>query len=354
MWFSIASIFLIFASVIPLSKNTHWSSRIFEFAKIQILVFQLILFLFGIIFINHYNNLYIFIQIFTVLCILLHVKDLWVFTPIYKGIQKKMCDNSSTIVKIISVNVYQDNTDYDAFKNLIQKYNPDIFLTMESDEKWEKELDFFIRNYPNYVKVPLNNTYGMHLYSKLRIISKKVNFFVADDLPSIQATLQTNDGYYFDFFGVHPPPPSPTEESNSKERDGELLSIAKVIRNLKNPCIVLGDFNNVAWANSSKLFRKTSNLLDARLGRGLVATFHAKYWFLRFPIDLMYHSTDVFINKLKTLENINSDHFPVYAEFFINKKTDIQENLVEDLEKGDAKEVMQIIKEGIAEQSDNR
>ena len=42
---------------------------------------------------------------------------------------------------------------------------------------------------------------------------------------SIEAKLKTKDGYEFVFFGVHPPPPSPTEEKTSK--DGDLLSIAK-------------------------------------------------------------------------------------------------------------------------------
>lgn len=355
MWFYIVSVFLIFASLVPMTKNTHWFSRIFEFGKIQILVFQLIVFVFGIFFIDDDTLLNYTIQIATLLCIAIHSKDLFVFTPLYKSVQKKQCAQSSQNIKVISVNVYQENSNYSAFKNLIHKYNPDIFLTMESDALWENELETLSNLYPFSIKVPLSNTYGIHLYSKLKILSHKVNYFVADDLPSIQATIKTDDGYVFDFFGVHPPPPSPTEETNSKERDGELLSIAKVIRTLQNPCVVLGDFNNVAWANSSKLFRKTSNLLDARLGRGFVATFHAKYWFLRFPIDLMYHSTDVFITKLTSLEYINSDHFPIYSEFFINKETTIQEQFVEDLETTkEAKEVMQIIQEGIEEESENR
>jgi hypothetical protein len=46
---------------------------------------------------------------------------------------------------------------------------------------------------------------------------------VADDL--IEAKITTADNFKFTF-AVHPPPPSHYEE-NSKERDGELLSIAK-------------------------------------------------------------------------------------------------------------------------------
>jgi hypothetical protein len=41
---------------------------------------------------------------------------------------------------------------------------------------------------------------------------------VADDCP----VLRQKNNFKFTFFAVHPPPPSPTEEENSKERDGEL------------------------------------------------------------------------------------------------------------------------------------
>ena len=42
----------------------------------------------------------------------------------------------------------------------------------------------------------------------------------------------------FGYFGVHPPPPSPNEEKTSKERDGDLLSIAKKSKIIKFPVLV--------------------------------------------------------------------------------------------------------------------
>jgi hypothetical protein len=36
---------------------------------------------------------------------------------------------------------------------------------------------------------------------------------------------------------------------------------------------------------------------------------------LRFPIDLMFHTPDVFIDELRSLEHFGSDHFPIYAKF---------------------------------------
>jgi endonuclease/exonuclease/phosphatase (EEP) superfamily protein YafD len=114
----------------------------------------------------------------------------------------------------------------------------------------------------------------------------------------------------------------------------------------------VGDFNTVAWSRSAILFRKTSGLLDPRIGRGLIPTFHAKYWFLRFPIDQLYYSTDIFIDNIHTLPNIGSDHFPVYCSFHINKKITVQEEETIDLEKGELKIVNELIAEGKSEQSD--
>ena len=49
-----------------------------------------------------------------------------------------------------------------------------------------------------------------------------------------------------------------------------------------------------------------------------------------------------------------SDHFPIYAKFFINKNTSKQEHLKEKLEEGEHEIVQEIIADGINEKSDNR
>lgn len=354
MWFYLISFVLICSSLIPLIQNSHWFFRFFEFGKLQLFVLVTATFLVGIIFINTSNTSHKIVLGFLGLIILFHAKDLYPYTLLHSIPKNKRTSSCSKTISIISANIYQKNKDYFRFITLIEKHNPDLFLTMESNKNWEKELSCFEDSYPFHVKVALENTYGMHLYSKLEIISRKVHYFVAEDIPCIEAKLKSKDGFVFNFYGVHPPPPSPTEEENAKERDGELLSLAKVVKSKKEPCVVVGDFNNVAWAKSSLLFRKTSELIDARVGRGLFATFHAKYWFFRFPIDLFFHSTEVFVAELKTLAFFGSDHFPIFSSFYINKKNTKQEELVEKLENGEGRDVNKIIKEGINEESENR
>ncbi|CDF77782.1 hypothetical protein, endonuclease/exonuclease/phosphatase family [Formosa agariphila KMM 3901] len=223
---------------------------------------------------------------------------------------------------------------------------------MESNQAWEDALTEIESLYPNQQKVALENTYGMHLYTKLDVESLKVHYFISDDLPSIEACLYTEDGVKFTFFGVHPPPPSPSEEDTSRERDGELLALGKRVLATESPVIVVGDFNNVAWAKSSILFRKTSQLLDPRIGRGFVSTFHAKYRLLRFPIDLCFHSPNIFIQDFKTLGNIGSDHLPLFCNFFINEKEHMKEDEVETLNTDEEEEVEEMIEDGNEEDGD--
>lgn len=345
--------FLIILSLLPFIQNQHWIFRVPEFLKLQIFFLQIIVISLTLILIKGNNWIWI-LQAVQLGLMVYHIYILMRYTKFWKSKKREETENITKEIKIISCNIYQFNKEYFRFIELINKEQPDIFLTMESNRDWENALKILEKDYPNYEKVTLENTYGMHFYTKLKVNKIQTHYFVNNDLPSIEAELETSDGQKFVFFGVHPPPPSPTEEENSKERDGDLLSVAKKVRDCKLPVLVTGDFNNVAWAKSSILFKKTSKLIDARIGRGILATFHAKYWFFRVPLDLVFHSTDIFIDKLFIYPSVGSDHFPIGCTFHINKLSDEQEDDVKDLEKGEMQEVNELIEEGVEEESDNR
>ncbi|MCA5004560.1 endonuclease/exonuclease/phosphatase family protein [Sphingobacterium sp. WQ 366] len=353
------SIILIFTSILfilhilPFFKNQHWVFRVPDFIRPQLLFLQLLTLVFTIIYWNKIEYSWA-ILLMLLLCIAYNFYVFARFTKFWRDNKFKPSEQHSQHVKIISVNVYQFNSEYERFVQMIRKEQPDIFLTMESNQEWENAFQELKDDYPNFKEIALENTYGMHFYSKLNIRNMKVHYFVADDLPSIEAELETEDGYRFVFFGVHPPPPSPTEEETSKERDGDLLSLAKQAKKQNLPVVITGDFNTVAWSSVSILFKKASGLIDARYGRGYLATFHAKYWFFRIPLDLLYHSPDVFVDDLKILPSIGSDHFPMCCTFYIDKRNEEQEKDVKTLDAEEKEEVEELIEEGKDEESDNR
>ncbi|MBF8455719.1 endonuclease/exonuclease/phosphatase family protein [Kaistella sp. G5-32] len=353
MWeiYLVFVVLLLILTLLPKVPSSYWIFRVADFGKIQINHFALITFIVGFLF--YKNNFCWYSQTLLLLIIVYHSITLIKYTRYYpvKKIETSTQSASNTL-KIISANIYQFNTEFHRFVDLIKKNDPDVFLTMESNKDWEKALVVLENEYPHHHKVALENTYGMHFYSKIRLENAKTHFFVADDIPSIEAHLRTEDGFEFVFFGIHPPPPSPTEEKTSKERDGDLLSVAKRIKEIKKPVIVVGDFNNVAWSKSSVLFRKISHLIDPRVGKAFISTFHAKYRLLRFPIDLMFHSEHIFIKELKTLEKFGSDHLPVFCEFFIDHQNDRQKEKIEKADSDEKSEADEMIEEGKNEEGE--
>jgi endonuclease/exonuclease/phosphatase (EEP) superfamily protein YafD len=77
------------------------------------------------------------------------------------------------------------------------------------------------------------------------------------------------------------------------------------------PSIVFGDLNDVAWSYTTKLFLKSSELLDPRVGRGTYSTFNAHYPLLRWPLDHFFVSSHFHLVDMKVEKQIGSDHFPI-------------------------------------------
>ncbi|GAA4361540.1 hypothetical protein GCM10023151_14890 [Kangiella marina] len=200
---------------------------------------------------------------------------------------------------------------------LVREYSPDILVTLETNEWWQSHLDKLEDEYPHTIKCPLDNLYGMHVYSRLPLEDAMTQFLVEDDIPSMHAKAVLENGDTVRVHFLHPAPPSPTENEESTERDAELVMVAKNIeetRSYEQPIIVTGDMNDVAWSRTTRLFRKISRLLDPRIGRGMFNTFHAKVWCMRWPLDHLFHSEHFTLDNITRLPSYGSDHFALYTQ----------------------------------------
>lgn len=245
---------------------------------------------------------------------------------------------------LMVANVLQDNRRADDLLDIVNKHNPDILIAMEVDDWWGEKLDELNSTYPFAIRCPLDNTYGMILYSKLELRDEECRFLVNEEIPSFFARVKIPSGDLIDLYTVHPSPPRPFQDTF--ERDAEILVIARQIRESGRPAVVAGDLNDVAWSITTRLFQRVSGLMDPRIGRGMFSTFHAKYPMLRWPLDHIFFAPCFKLYNILRLEYFGSDHFPVYVELQF-KPENTREHTAPTPEPGDHAESAERIKEGV-------
>ncbi len=207
------------------------------------------------------------------------------FSPFGKKmIGKAASTDDSPIFNVLVSNVFQDNQQYYKMLQLVQHRNPDIIFLLETNNDWLEGVKILRQDFPYAIELPLDNTYGLLFYSKWPILRQQINYLIDKEIPSIVAEVAFHH-HSIKIFGLHPSPPVPQENTYSTDRDAEILMVGKMTKKETGPCLVIGDLNDVAWSYTTELFLKISGLLDPRRGRGLYSTFHARYPFLRWPLD---------------------------------------------------------------------
>ncbi|HEY8562347.1 MAG TPA: endonuclease/exonuclease/phosphatase family protein [Pyrinomonadaceae bacterium] len=314
----------------PFIRSANWFIRIGDFPRVQILILLVVSLAF---FAYVFDFGSYFDWTFTVLlslCIFYQLQIIIPFTPLHRRqVQpaQKGADYESDISLLI-FNVLMENDRYADALQMIERYDADIVLLAEPDENWAKNLAPLEKKYPYTVFCPLDNRYGMMLYSRLPLHDTELQFLIQDDIPSIHTQVKLPTGRDIALHGVHPRPPMPGENTRSTERDGELLLVGNAIRESDLPCIVAGDLNDVAWSRTTQLFKRISGLLDPRVGRGFYNTFHAHYPILRVPLDHVFHSPHFRLAHLERVADAcGSDHFPVFIRLSLEPEaTAIQAN----------------------------
>ncbi|CAB1208442.1 endonuclease/exonuclease/phosphatase family protein [Acinetobacter bouvetii] len=349
IWVEIIAVLVIWLSFWSLIPRDEWWFRGADFPRLQILALGLITFVLLLVWDQPWNLRREIIFVALMAALAYQLKMVLPYTFVWKKQVKQVRSeqlNTDKQISMIVSNVLTPNTKYHLLIEHIRKHRPDLVLTLETDQTWQNELSVIEQDYPYRVPVPLDNLYGMHLYSKLKLVDTEVKFILSDEIPSIHTSVILRSGQPVQLYCLHPKPPSPTEAKDSTLRDAELLIVGDQIKDLDESCIVMGDLNDVAWSRTTRLFQRISGLLDPRVGRHFVNTFHADYPLLRWSLDHIFHSTDFALVQMKRLRHMGSDHFPVYVVLQTGR---VFEQIQDELEQTDAdeQEAQQAIQEGI-------
>ena len=314
--FALLAVIALGATLIPMIPSKQWYIRIFDYPRLQSFgIAILALAWYAFFYFKRGRTGFIFVLMFLVVIVVQGYKA-WPYTILgtKQVLQADENTNGSGKLSLLICNVLQTNTHYDEVLAKVNKHRPDIFITTESDIVWQQALEPLHKDYPYRVQVPLSNTYGMHLYSRLPLSDTSVRYLLEPDIPSIRSKVKLRSGEEILLLVVHPRPPVPGEASDSKERDAEIILVGKEARKEKGGVIVTGDFNDVAWSETTELFQEVTGYLDPRRGRNFYNTYHANVPFFRWPLDHIFHSPHFKLVRMNRLGRVNSDHFPMFIE----------------------------------------
>ncbi|HUG98123.1 MAG TPA: endonuclease/exonuclease/phosphatase family protein [Gammaproteobacteria bacterium] len=342
----VLALLLVSATALPLLRLDQWWIRVFDYPRAQITIAGIVLIVVYLYFWDTKRAYESVVLALLVLAVGYQAVKMFPYTVLMpKQVLEAESDSDDGNLSVLVANVLMGNRESEAFLELVRGYDPDVIVTVETDEWWEEALRALEEEYPHTLKKPLDNSFGMLVHSRLEIIDPEIRFILKDSIPSMhmQVVLPSGDRVFMHF--VHPDPPNPQYATETTARDAELLIVGREAEKRDKPTIVAGDFNDVAWSYTTSLFQKASGLLDPRIGRGMYSTYNAKYPLLRWPLDHVFHSDHFKLVRIEVGPAWGSDHFPIFIELSLEPAAESQQE-EPDADRTEAKQVDEKIEDG--------
>lgn len=306
--FWILALAVVFTTLAPLTNSAQWWVRGWDFPRLHIACVAIVAAILGFMLFNTWTQI---VAVLMICCALYQAVRIFPYSPLAKTELALSPDApAAERVSLLSINVLMENTEHEKLRQLIDREDPDVLFLMETDAVWASALEDQLARYETVVLHPLVNHYGMIFATRLPARQAETVFLSEDDTPTILAELEGPTGAFF-FVGLHPRPPVPGNDTEA--RDAQIKRAALLADRTYLPVVAMGDFNDVAWSWTAERFKEYGDFRDPRVGRGMLPSFDANSWLMRFPIDQLYLTEGLGLVSFDRLEHIGSDHFPMKA-----------------------------------------
>jgi endonuclease/exonuclease/phosphatase (EEP) superfamily protein YafD len=214
-------------------------------------------------------------------------------------------------LSLVATNVLTSNRDTRAVIDYVRVRDPDVLIVLEVDAAWAKALESLADRWPHAIVEPRGDNFGIAMLTKQPPRGHRLAEFGDAGVPSIVATFADPAGDYT-VIATHPVPPK--NRAYARDRDAQLRAVADFVAASAVPCVVAGDLNATPWSAAFRDLVARGGLVDSALGRGVQATWNARAWAPRIPIDHVLVPPGTEILRRAVGPDVGSDHFPVEAE----------------------------------------
>ncbi|NLF25164.1 MAG: endonuclease/exonuclease/phosphatase family protein [Deltaproteobacteria bacterium] len=215
-------------------------------------------------------------------------------------------------LKLLYANLLRENPHKTAFKELIAAQQADLVMLLELTPEWSKSLAME-EYYPFRHEILSAGYFGLGLYSKFPLGEKIVENLGDFTPPVIIAEVDAGRGGVFEVVLFHAWPPL-----SAGAWDGHFATHRRVLMHVKHSAkelIMAADFNATPFASVYRAMLGHGRLQNAMHGFGLLRTWQAQYWYLRFTIDHVLYRGNFVVDSFERLPATGSDHFPLLVQF---------------------------------------
>jgi endonuclease/exonuclease/phosphatase (EEP) superfamily protein YafD len=221
---------------------------------------------------------------------------------------------SDNTIRLLHVNVFSRNDQYDRLFDLVDAERPDIIFLQEVSREWRDATLTLHEDYPyNYVEARDGN-FGIAMFSRMPLDSVEHVASPPLDYPTIVATMTVN-GATLTLINTHPT--VPVSRLLYEARNEQLRSIAALANQAAGAVILTGDLNASVWGRAYRKLEATTGLRNTRRGFGILPTWPTFLPFAMIPIDHALVSDGIGVVATRTGAHIGSDHLPLIVEFAV-------------------------------------
>ena len=211
-------------------------------------------------------------------------------------------------LKLMHANVLARNDQYQKLLDLVTEEEPDMVFLQEINNDWVAGITSLKSEYPYYYTEPRAGNFGIAVYSKfpfnsiLHVDSPPLGY------PTISATVSIGEK---DLTLISSHPTIPLGAKLHSVRNEQLESLVERVQSADTPVVLLGDFNASIWDPRYRNLERSTGLLNARRGFGVLPTWPTFMPFAMIPIDHVLVSEGIGVIDARTGKGIGSDHLPL-------------------------------------------
>ncbi len=223
--------------------------------------------------------------------------------------------NKDEKITIAHFNTSSATFGYESLVQIVKQSDADIISFQEVTPDW----DFYLKShledlYPYNESNVRIDPYGMAIFSKIPI--NKYDTFTYDHIPHQVVNIPISPEQNINIICANILPP--VGKRLNEHAKFQLLEIANKITEIKEPSIVVGDFNLVYWSNEIRSFTEKAKLENSR--RDISQNF------LKVPYDHIFFSSKLECTGFRDLSDSISSHLGIIGSYQLKNLPQIRES----------------------------